>query len=163
MQTEIHIHLAAGRLNFPITAMHVGVLSSAVAIIHDVPADMESCALVIPNPQTNPDPARFRADATKQADGTWRCYLSPFCFPAAATGLEYHAVGMDANDNPRWLGKGTLDIYANPADGSGAVPPIVPRDTYIRNPVTGLYHLLTATVDGDGNITLDLAEEGVER
>lgn len=163
MSAEFHIHLDAGRLNFPLRPFSAGALSSAVAIIHGVPADIVTCALVIPNPQTNPDPARFRADATKQADGTWRCYLSPFCFPAAATGLEYHAVGLDARDNPRWLGKGTLDIYTNPADGSGAVPPIVPRDTYIRNPVTGLYHLLTAAVDTDGNITLDLAEEGVER
>ena len=159
---EIHVECAASRLNFPLPPMHAGALSSAVALIYGVPADIKACSLVIQAPGQNPDPARFRADAVKEGTA-WRCYLNPYCFPAAATGLEYHVVGIDTHDNPRWLGRGTLDVYDNPAQGSGDVPAVVPRDTYIRNPVTGLYHLLTATVDGDGNITLDLAEEGVER
>jgi len=163
MPTCIDINLDAGRLNFPLRPLHVGALSSAVAVLRGVPPDIDRAAVVIQAPGETPDPPRFRADATKQADGTWRCYMSPWCFPEAAAALEYHVVGVDALDNPRWLGRGALDVHDCPADGSGDAPPIVPRDTYIRNPVTGLYHLLTAAVDGDGNITLDLAEEGVER
>jgi len=161
MPTEIQLALDAARLNFPLRPLHVGALSSAVALIYGVPADIKACSLVIQAPGQNPDPARFRADAVKEGTA-WRCYLNPYCFPAAATGLEYHVVGIDTHDNPRWLGRGTLDVYDNPAQGSGDVPAVVPRDTYIRNPVTGLYHLLTATVNDIGEMHLDLSQEGIE-
>ena len=42
-------------------------------------------------------------------------------------------------------------------------PDIIPADTYIRNPATGLYHLLTAELNEDGELTISLDPEGVER
>lgn len=166
MATEIHIHLDAGMLNFPLRTIWQGVLSSAVVVIHGMPADIEGAGIVFgvaPTGQTPHDPPVYRAVATRQADGTWRAYVSPFTFPTVGLSLEYSVVGADVHENPRWLGTGQLNVVACPANGSSDVPAIVPRDTYIRNPVTGLYHLLTATVDEDGNLTLDLSDEGETR
>ena len=42
-------------------------------------------------------------------------------------------------------------------------PAIVPADIYVRNPVTGLYHKLTAEVNEHGEVTVAVEEEGVER
>lgn len=114
------------------------------------------------------DPADdpIAADATVSIDGTTvsaSCYCSPFCFPAVSDELTYSVVATDAENHPRWLGTGPLRVLENPANGSSTPPPIVPADTYIRNPATGLYHLLTATADEDGNITLNLSDEGVQK
>lgn len=166
MATEIHIHLDAGRLNFPLRTIWQGVLSSAICVIHGVPADIESLGIVFgvaPAGNTPHDPPTFRASATKQADGLWRAYVNPFTFPVVGLSLEYSVVGADGHDNPRWLGTGQLNVVDCPAAGSSDAPDVIPRDTYIRNPVTGLYHLLTATVDEDGNLTLRLSDEGETR
>ena len=166
MATEIHIHLDAGRLNFPLRTVWQGVLSSAVCVVHGVPDDIESLGIVFcvaPTGTTPHDPPTYRAAAVKQADGTWRAYCSPFIFPVVGLALQYSPIGVDAQSNPRWLGTGQLNVVDCPAAGSSDAPEVVPRDTYIRNPVTGLYHLLTATVDEDGNLTLNLSDEGETR
>lgn len=166
MATEIHIHLDAGRLNFPLRTIWQGVLSSAVMVVHGVPADVDGLGIVFgvaPTGATPHDPPVYRAVATKQADGTWRAYVQPAVFPLVGLSLEYSVVGMDVLDNPRWLGTGQLNVVACPAAGSADAPDIIPADTYIRNPLTGLYHKLTAVVDEDGNLTINLADEGIER
>lgn len=166
MATEIHIHLDAGRLNFPLRTIWQGVLSSAVVIIHGMPADIDSSGIVFgvaPTGTTPHDPPTYRAAATRQSDGTWRAYVSPYTFPVVGLSLEYSVVGVDVVGNPRWLGTGQLNVMDCPAAGSSDAPEVIPADTYVRNPVTGLYHKLTAIVDEDGNLTINLAEEGIER
>ena len=166
MATEIHIYLDAGRLNFPLRTIWQGVLSSAVCVVHGVPADIDSLGIVFgvaPTGTTPHDPPTYRAAATKQADGTWRAYVSPFTFPTVGLSLEYSAVGADGHDNPRWLGTGQLNVVDCPAQGSSDAPDIIPADTYVRNPVTGLYHKLTAEVNELGEITTIVAPEGIQR
>ncbi|MBO7686548.1 MAG: hypothetical protein J6V72_09200 [Kiritimatiellae bacterium] len=166
MATEIHIHLDAGRLNFPLRTIWQGVLSSAVIVIHGVPVDIDGLGVVFgvaPSGNVPHDPPTFRAAATRQADGTWRAYCMPAIFPVVGLELVYSVVGLDANESPRWLGTGQLNVVDCPAAGSSDAPEVVPADTYIRNPVTGKYHLLTAELDADGHITLNLADEGIER
>ena len=96
-------------------------------------------------------------------DGVWHVYAMPFCFPAAAGDLKYEIVCTDEGGNARWLGTGALAVLACSAAGSGEEPQIVPRDTYLRNPVTGLYHRLVAEVDEDGVLTVAVDQEGVEK
>jgi len=166
MATEIHIYLDAGRLNFPLRTIWQGVLSSAVVVIHGMPADIDGAGVVFgvaPTGNVPHDPPVYRAAATRQADGTWRAYVIPAIFPVVGLALEYSVVGMDAQDNPRWLGTGQLNVVDCPAAGSADAPDIIPADTYVRNPITGLYHKLTAVVDEDGNLTINLADEGIER
>ena len=165
MATEIHIHLDAGRLNFPLRTIWQGVLSSAVVVIHGMPADIEGAGIVFgvaPTGQTPHDPPVYRAVATRQADGTWRAYVSPFTFPTVGLSLEYSVVGADVHENPRWLGTGQLNVVDCPAAGSADAPDILPRDAYIRNPVTGKYHKLVAEVDEDGVVTVAIEQEGVD-
>ena len=116
-----------------------------------------------PDPTSHQPRDPFSVAATRQTDGSFRCYLSPFLFPDVSAALSYSIVAGDTANNPRWLGSGALIVLENPANGSSVVPPIVPADTYIRNPATGLYHLLTASLNEDGELTINLADEGIER
>ena len=167
-----HIRIRPDRLNAPLATCNVGKLSSAVFVIEgDIPEDADTIAVQIgrtPDPQTHePRPNYTAATSETTPDGsaarTFRCYLAPFYFPDEADALEYHVVATDTNGNPRWLGTGPLVVRDNPADGSPAAPEIIPADTYIRNPATGKYHKLTALLDEDGNLTINLADEGITR
>lgn len=161
------IKIRPDRLNDPLATCFVGKLSSAVFTIGgDIPDDIEGLAVEIgrtSDPQTHEPRPNFTAAADANGDGTFRCYLSPFHFPDVSEALKYHVMGMDANGNARWLGTGDLIVRDNPAEGSPVVPEIIPADTYIRNPATGKYHKLTALLDEDGNLTINLADEGITR
>ena len=167
-----HLRIRPDRLNAPLATCNVGKLSSAVFIIEgDIPDDADTIAVQIgrtPDPQTQEPRENFTAAASEtislgSAARTFRCYLAPFYFPDKADALEYHIVATDSNGNPRWLGTGPLIVRDNPADGSPVTPEIIPADTYIRNPVTGLYHKLIAEVNDLGEITVAADPEGIER
>lgn len=164
-----HISVRPDRLNAPLATCYVGRLSSAVFIVEgDIPDDIESMAIEVgrtPDTSTTPATARanFSAACTKQDDGTWRCYLSPFHFPDLAEDLAYHVMGADESNNPRWLGTGVLAVRANPANGSPVAPAVLPKDAYAYNPTTGLYHKLTATVDEYGEISIAVEQTGVQK
>ena len=164
MKTNV-ITLKPDRLDLPLAPCAVGKLSSAVfAIMGDIPADIEGLAVQIgrlPDGQTPRD--NFTAAATLQADGNYSCYLSPFYFPDASDALKYHVIGLDSHNSPRWLGSGDLRVFDNPANGSASTPEVIPADTYIRNPVTGKYHKLTAAINELGEIALELDDEGIDR
>lgn len=169
MKTNV-IKLRPDRLNIPLATCPVGKLSSAVFVIcGDIPDDVDSLAVEIersPDPDTHQPRPNYTAAATRQTDGTFRCYLSPFYFPEIAPDLHYHVMGTDTAApmaNPRWLGTGALRILENPANGSSVTPEIIPADTYIRNPVTGLYHKLVAEINEDGEISVSIEQEGISR
>ena len=161
------ITIRPDRLELPLAPVYAGRLSSAVLEIGgDVPDDVASVAVLIdrtPDPSTHQPRDPFSAAATRLGLGPFRCYLSPFNFPDESDALKYHVVGTDSNGNPRWLGTGRLCVMENPADGSPVDPPIIPADTYIRNPVTGLYHKLLADVTELGELTTYCDPEGIER
>lgn len=169
MKTNV-IRLRPDRLNIPLATCPVGKLSSAVFVIcGDIPDDVDSLAVEIertPDPDTHQPRPNFTAAATRQTDGTFRCYLSPFYFPEIAPDLHYHVMGTDTaapTANPRWLGTGALRILENPANGSSVAPEIIPADTYVRNPVTGLYHKLVAEVNEDGELSVAIDKEGISK
>jgi len=158
---NMRIRIDESRLNFPLAPIYAGVLSSLYLEVVDVPDTVDTLGLLF---EYGDGTHRFRADCSKDGD-TWKCYVNPYVFPAVnvSGALAYHAVATDGHGNEQWLGTGRLYVYQNPANGSSDAPAVVPKDTYIRNPATGLYHLLTASVDEDGNLTVSLSEEGVER
>lgn len=171
MKTNV-IRIKMDQLGFPLVRCTVGKLSSAVfTITGDIPNDADTIAVQIgrtPDPQTQEPRTNYTAAASEtttagSAARTFRCYLAPFYFPDEADTLEYHVVAIDTNGNPRWLGTGSLVVRDNPAYGSPVAPEIIPADTYIRNPVTGLYHKLTADVNEFGQVTVGVDSEGVER
>lgn len=158
---HIRIKINPDRLDEPIIPATVGKLSSAVFFIEgDFPDDTDTLAIQFGRVGENL--ANFTVAATR-VDGGFRAYASPFNFPTASDALRYHVIATDLNGNPRWLGSGLLRVRENPADGSPVVPEIIPADTYIRNPATGLYHKLTASVNEYGELSIDLEPEGIER
>lgn len=165
---EHQVTIRADRLNRPLETCFVGKLSSAVfRIVGDIPDDIDGITVQIgrtDDPTTHQPRQNFTVAANRNADGkTFRCYLSPFCFPDVSDALEYHVLGTDTNGNARWLGSGPLEVRDNPANGSPVPPEIIPADTYIRNPVTGLYHKLIAEVNDLGEITVAADPESIER
>ena len=163
-----NIKIRPDRLNDPLATCFVGKLSSAVfMIVGDIPDDVDTITVQIgrtDDPTTHQPRQNFTVAANRNADGkTFRCYLSPFCFPDVSDALEYHVIGTDTNGNARWLGSGPLIVRDNPANGSPVPPEIIPADTYIRNPATGLYHKLTAEVNDLGEISVGVDSEGIER
>jgi hypothetical protein len=168
---EHQITIRADRLNRPLETCFVGRLSSAVFRIGgDIPDDIEGITVQIgrtADPDTQEPRENFTAAATEEANThaarSFRCYLAPFYFPDVSMGLKYHIVGLDASGNTRWLGTGTLEVEDNPANGTPIAPDIIPADTYIRNPATGLYHKLTAEVNELGEIVVTVEKEGIER
>lgn len=161
------INLRPDRLNAPLATCNVGRLSSAVFVIGgDVPDDIDSMNVEVErttDPETNQPRDNYSAACKRQADGTWRCYLSPFHFPDVSDALKFHVIGTDDRDNQRWLGTGALVVKENPANGRAIVPEVLPRDAYAYNPVTGLYHKIVAEVNEDGQIVIATEQEGVER
>lgn len=105
----------------------------------------------------------YVAAATLQQDGLWRCYLTPLCFSDVASDLQYDLIGVDAQGNPRHLGTGLLRVQESHLTADGTLPDVIPADTYLYNPSTGLYHKLTAEVDDQGCITVAVEQEGIER
>lgn len=165
---ENQVTIRADRLNRPLETCFVGKLSSAVfRIVGDIPDDIDGITVQIGRTEdaiTHQPRPNYTVAANRNADGTaFRCYLAPFCFPDVSDALEYHVVATDTNGNARWLGSGPLIVRDNPADGSPVAPEIIPADTYIRNPVTGLYHKLTAVVNEYGELSIDLESEGIQR
>ena len=165
-----NIRLRPDRLNDPLATCFVGKLSSAVFVIWgDIPDDVDTITVQIgrtEDPDTHQPRPNFTAAATEVEGRTPRCfraYLSPFLFPDTSDALEYHIIGADDHGNARWLGTGPLIVRDNPANGSPVPPEVIPADTYIRNPATGLYHKLTAAVNEYGELSIDLESEGIHR
>lgn len=161
------ITLSPDRLNQPLQPLYAGLLSSLVVEVGSaaVPADVESVRILFERTDDADGSERkpVSVAATLTDAGAYRAYCSPFCFPDISETLHYHVMGTDTNGNPRWLGSGQLRVRENPANGSAEEPPVIQSDTYIRNPVTGLYHKLTAFVDEYGEVSVSVAEEGIER
>ena len=161
MKTHI-IRVRPDRLGFPLETCVVGKLSSD---------DVEGITVQIgrtADPDTQEPRANFTAAAATEessvhAARSFRCYFAPWYFPDVSGELRYHVVGWDTNGNARWLGTGALSVVENPANGSPVVPEIIPADTYIRNPLTGLYHKLTAELNELGEIAVTVEAEGIQR
>lgn len=163
---HLYLELKANTSAVNLPPMTVGKLSSQIVILKgSVDSDIKSLNIQlerVPDPVTGEKPESYAIAATETADG-WRCYISPYCVPDASADLKYHVVGIDELANPRWLGTGRLRVIDNPATGSPLQPSVVPPDTYLYNPATGLWHKLIAECDEAGVITVSVEQEGVQR
>lgn len=157
----IRVRLNPDRLDDPLVPVTVGKLSSAVFIVEgDIPDDI--VALAIEVTRVGQGFENFTIAAVR-SDARFRAYANPFNFPTASDALKYHIIATDESGNPRWLGTGTLRVRDNPADGSPVTPDVLPADTYIRNPVTGLYHKLTAEINEYGEVSVAVESEGIQK
>ena len=155
------IELRPDRLDLPLAPCACGRLSSAVITVGgEIPDDIEGVAVDVEY-MDGAEKKRYTAAAERQTDGTFRAYFAPAYFPAKSDELKYHVIGMDARENPRWLGSGALRILDNPADGSPVAPEILPRDLYAYSPSRRCYFKVIAKENEYGEIQLDVDETEV--
>lgn len=94
--------------------------------------------------------------------GEWKCYANGLYFPDAGK-ASYHITGVTARGDSAYFGKGTLRVIPSVLTVPAASVPIVPADTYIRNPKTGLWHRIVAELDEAGQIVLATEQEGITK
>lgn len=108
------------------------------------------------------DGSRFTAVAARALpDNRWSVYANGLHFPHVGS-VKYHLTGKDERDNSVWLGAGRINVRESAMHKPDGEIPIIPEDCYIRNTATGLWHRLTATIDG-GEVVLDYDRKGVVR
>jgi len=155
------VTLDPAKPNFPLTPLFVGQGSAAVVILSDVPAGA-SAALII-TPVGGGTPVAYAA-AANAATGDLEVYAAGWAFPTAGT-TKYEitfTTGEGDTERTFWAGSGLLHVMtaATVADIPNA--PVLPQDTYVRSPVTGLYYLVTVELNELGEPVLTTASEGVE-
>lgn len=136
----------------------VGRASAFEAVIVGVPAHLE-CVQV--HFGTRDDLSRNAVDCTYVPGGEWKCYANGFFFPDAGK-AHYHVTAKTFKGDSVYLGSGVLRIIPSVlcADTANA---IIPADTYIRNPNTGLWHKIVAELDESGQIVLATEQEGITK
>lgn len=101
----------------------------------------------------------YAVEGIRKTDNRWSVYASGLHFQDPGR-TEYHISGNDSRGNAVWLGKGRLEIIQAALPVNPEEIPVIPEDTYVRNPKTGLWHKLTCIVE-DGMIIPQIEEEGV--
>ena len=88
-------------------------------------------------------------------------YASGLYFPDEGR-ARYRVSARTPQGDSVHLGAGTLEIVPSSINVEESALPIVPEDTYLRNPATGLWHKFTCTFE-DGMLTPNIAKEGITR
>lgn len=101
------------------------------------------------------------------ASGTGTIYCAGWYFPSPGQ-TKYEVIFFIPASDPAsdpiayWAGRGQLNVIAAATEAYiPGPPPAIPPETYVRNTVTGLYHLVSAAQNEYGDITLTVAEEGI--
>lgn len=141
------INLDPANPNLPLPHLWSGQGSRAMITVSGHPSG--STPLII---FTEPDAT---AATAIEADASGNIYINGWSLDFAAQ-ITYEIVARD-DDGSTSMGKGLLTVYASATSGTiPTPPPIIPPDTYILNPVTGLYHKLTAAINSLGEPTIDV-------
>jgi len=160
------ITLSSGTPNFPLKPCWVGKLSAAKFRFLNVPNVEGMTIRVVVGPMSDSGSA-YTVDGTV-ANGIGSVYVGGWLFTMAYT-TTYEVILFEPaeveGDDPiaYWVGKGALCVMdATTAALTPEQPPIIPPETYVRSAATGLYYLVSAAENDLGEITLEVAEEGVE-
>ena len=103
----------------------------------------------------------YPVEASPLPDNRWSIYASGLHFQDVGR-TEYHISARDERDNAVWLGRGRLEIVQSVLPVDPGEISLIPEDTYVRNPNTGLWHKLTCKFE-DGMILPMIEEEGVTK
>lgn len=168
------IMLMPDKPNYPLQPVWIGQSSAALFRLINVPKISGLVVRLAIQPlaiaeEEPPTPIYF--DGTfDYLSGVATVYVPGWNFPTVGqTGynvamLDAPTAEADATGDPHgyWVGCGQLNIM--PAITTALLPnppPIVLPDTYLRNPITGLYHLLSAELNPIGEIVTSLDPTGV--
>ncbi len=139
-------------------AADVGRASAFRALLVGVPRDLENVEVHFATP-TNASGTPVRCDA--MPGGDWRVYASGIYFPDEGK-AKYRVTARTPQGDSVHLGEGALRIVPSSLNVDAAAIPIVPDDMYLRNPMTGLWHKLTCTIE-DGDMLPLLSKEGITK
>ena len=142
----------------PLPAAEVGRASAFRALLVGVPGDLENVEVHFATP-TNASGTPVRCDA--MPGGDWRVYASGIYFPDEGK-AKYRVTARTPQGDSVHLGEGALRIVPSSLNVDAAAIPIVPEDTYLRNPETGLWHKLTCTIE-DGDMLPLISKEGITK
>ena len=137
----------------------VGRSSTLRALIAGMPSHVERVQIHF---GTRDDLSINAVDCIPAPGGEWKCYANGFYFPDVGE-AHYYVVAIDDNGGSEYFGRGRLKIVPSVAPET-ANAGIIPEDSYIRNPLTGLWHKISAELDEEtGKITLSVEQEGITR
>lgn len=140
----------------PLPTVEVGVSSAFRALIVGVSDDLENVQVHF---GSSGGASYSAVPATATPGGNWQVYASPIYFLTAG-GSRYFVTATTPRGDSIYLGSGGLYVMASPQNGEAT---IVPADTYLRNPETGLWHRFTCTVGEDGDMLPEIDKQGVAR
>ena len=105
--------------------------------------------------------ALFPVNAVREPGGIWRVYVPGLVFPDVGK-VQYQISALDDKRGSHWLGGGYICISPSVINVDEPPSALIPEDTYIRNPATGLWHKLSVTFE-DGEMVSQLEQEGITR
>lgn len=142
----------------PLATLTVGRASAFECEILGAPQGLQELQIHIAKAGT----ANYTAVVARPlSDNRWAVYASGLNFPDEGV-ARYHLTGKDQTDNAVWLGSGRLEIVPSVLHSDAANIPVIPEDTYVRNPATGLWHKVTMHFDGD-ELVMNYEKEGITR
>lgn len=139
-------------------AATVGRASAFRALLVGVPADLENVEVHFGTP-TNASGTPVKCMAAPGGD--WRVYASGLYFPTEGK-ARYRVSARTPEGDSVHLGDGALYVVPSSLNTDGAAIPIVPEDTYLYNPATGLWHKLTCAIE-DNCIVPIVSKEGITK
>jgi len=150
--------------NFPLTPAWVGKGSAAIFKFSNVPKVADISIQLVITPVGGGDAVVYPGTV---ADGIGTVYVAGWEFDTVGqSSYEVTLITPALTDGGDpvgyWSGRGLLNILSATATGlTPAARPVIPAESYAYNATTGLYYKITAVVNDDGEITLDVASEGV--
>lgn len=158
--TKPAIRLSATRqVHIPLQTLTVGRGSVLELEIHGAPEGLQNVQLHVGRMNSSDFSP---VTATPMPDNRWSIYVSGLYFPDEGR-IQYHLTGRDERDGSVWLGSGRIIILPSVLHKQDGEESIVPEDTYVRNPRTGLWHRLTVTMDTDGDMLPAITKKGITR
>lgn len=145
--------------NDPLAQIAVGRSSAFVARLVGVPSDVENVEVHF---GTRNDLSINPCVCRKVPGGEWKCYANGFFFPDEGK-AHYHVTAKTAAGDSVYFGKGKLIIMPSVINVKPGAVGIVPDETYVRNPKTGLWHKVIAELDENGEIVMATEQEGITK
>lgn len=151
------ITLRPDRPNLPLDPIWPGRNSSALLVLAGVSSGFTARLYLT---KVGADVAVY-FDAQRNSHGDMCVYVPGANFPAPGAGRYEVIITEESTGRNYWCGSGAVTVLAA---SSGSVNPGygTALETYVRNPVTRLWHKVTAEINKYGEITTVVDQEGVE-
>ena len=154
------VTIAPATPNFPLWPLWVGQGSAAIVILSGVPASAVDAAIIL-TPVGGGTKLLYAA-VKNETTGLMEVYIPGWSFPTVGDARYAVEFTMGTGDQSKtfWSGRGDLHVWEAETNADIPNAPIIPHDTYIRSPVTGLYYLLTVEFNDLGQPVSNYSTEG---